>query len=85
MTCPACGGSAAGCGECDAGRIEITQCPLECIDEDVWKIIMLAELFEKGLPPVAGGTLDQAKVFVEAAYFIFREQNYWKRKLKIFD
>ena len=46
---------------------------------------MLAGLFEKGLPPVAGGVLDQAKIFVEAATFIFREQNYWKNKLGVFD
>ena len=48
-------------------------------------MIMLAGLFEKGLPPVAGGVLDQAKIFVETATFIFREQNYWKQKLGLFD
>ena len=43
----------------------------------------MAELFEKGLPPVAGGILEQAKIFVDAARFIFREQRYWKNKLGI--
>ena len=46
---------------------------------------MLAELFEKGLPPVAGGVLDQAKIFVETARFVFSEQSYWKNKLGVFD
>ena len=82
LECVNCSGS--GCDECEkTGRITITDCPLELITNDVWEIIGLAELFEKGLPPVAGGTLDQAKVFVEAARFIFGEQRYWKNKLGI--
>jgi len=55
------------------------------ITADVWEVIMLAELFEKGLPPIAGGVLDQAKIFVDAASFIFREKSYWKSKLGIID
>jgi len=58
---------------------------LKLITEDVWEVISLAELFEKGLPPVAGGVLDQAKIFVDAASFIFREKSYWKHKLGIVD
>ena len=53
------------------------------ITSDVWEVIMLAGLFEKGLPPVAGGTLDQAKIFVEAALFVFAQQAHWKNKLGI--
>jgi len=40
----------------------------------------MAEIFEKGLPPVTGGQLDQAKSFIDAAYFIFNEITYWKNK-----
>lgn len=43
----------------------------------------MAELYEKGLPPVAGGALDQANVFVEAARFVWSEQAYWRAKLGI--
>ena len=46
-------------------------------------IIQMAELYEKGLPPIAGGQLDQAKSFVDAAYFIFNEIQYWKYKMGI--
>lgn len=46
-------------------------------------MIELAELFGKGLPPVSGGTLEQAKSFVDAARFIFAEERHWKNKLKI--
>jgi len=84
LECVGCGGK--GCDECEQmGRWTITTCPLELITSDVWEMIMLAGLFEKGLPPVAGGVLDQAKIFVETATFIFREQNYWKQKLGLFD
>lgn len=45
----------------------MTGCPLEIIGPDVWRAIELAGLYEKGLPPVAGGSLDQAAIFVQAA------------------
>jgi len=63
--------------------VEITQCPLTLIDNNVWEVIKFAGLYEKGLPPVAGGSLDQAKNFIDAASFIFSEQQYWKSKLGI--
>jgi len=82
MECVGCGGN--GCLECDdSGILKIARCPLELISGDVWEIITLAELFEKGLPPVAGGVLEQAKTFVETAKFIFREKAYWKQKMGI--
>jgi hypothetical protein len=82
--CENCNG--LGCEECDGtGRIRITSCPLEVITPDVWEAIRFAELYEKGLPPVAGGALDQAANFIEAAMYIFSVQNYWKNKLGVFE
>lgn len=82
MQCLGCEGS--GCGECDdKGTLAIKGCPLEMITRDVWEVIGLAELFEKGLPPVAGGVLDQAKIFVDATRIVFHEQQYYKKKLGI--
>lgn len=82
MGCMRCSG--AGCEDCDrTGRIQITGCPLEQIGEDVWRVIEYAELYEKGLPPVAGGALDQAHCFIEAARFIMQEQRYWKNKIGV--
>lgn len=82
MVCPGCEGK--GCDECrNTGGIDITDCPLNLITSDVWEIIALADLFEKGLPPVAGGALEQAKIFVETARFVFGEKAYWKNKLGI--
>lgn len=84
MDCIGCGGK--GCKECkETGKLEITQCPLEIITPDIWEIIHYAELYEKGLAPVAGGALDQAKIFTATCRFIFREQAIWKKKLRIFD
>ena len=82
MKCISCDGN--GCGECrDKGTLTIECCPLEYITEDAWEVIRYAELYEKGLPPVAGGALDQARCFVEAASFIFSEKTYWDNKLGV--
>jgi hypothetical protein len=47
-------------------------------------MIEYADLYEKGLPPVAGGALDQCHAFTDACRFIWREQRHWKNKLGIF-
>jgi hypothetical protein len=82
MECPSCGGD-AGCSECnETGRLQIESCPLELVTPDVWEVVELAEFYEKGLPPVAGGVLDQAAAFIEAAAIVFREKAYWKKYWK---
>ena len=82
MRCNGCDGK--GCDDCgDTGEILITQCPLDFITDDVWRVIEMAGFFEKGIPPVSGGVLDQAQSFLDAAAFIFSESSYWKNKLGI--
>lgn len=77
--------SDGSCGDCDVrGKMRITRCPLEYVTPDVLDVIRCAELYEKGLPPVAGGSLDQTRWFVCAADFIFKELAYWKKKLRLF-
>ena len=77
--CAACNGLGGECPECAGrGEIEVTRCPLENLDEEVWILLHCAELYRKGLPPVAGGSLDQAAVFVEAARFIWAEKSHHK-------
>ena len=84
MECVDCGGK--DCRHCGGTEVEeITCCPLDLITADVWELIRFAELYEKGLPPVAGGALDQAKIFIEAAALVFEEQAFWKKKLGVFD
>lgn len=55
------------------------------IPRDVWQFIDYAELFAKGLPPVAGGVLDQAHAFVVLARFVWAEKNRNKAALGTFD
>lgn len=63
--------------------MNMTQCPLEVITRDTWDVIEAAGFYEKGLPPVAGGMLDQAWCFAQAARFVWAEERNWKRKLRI--
>lgn len=82
IPCPGCEG--AGCDNCDdSGEIDITVCPLMIITSDVREVIKYVDLV-KSLPPVAGGALDQAKVFIDAMDFIMNEEQMWKNKLGIF-
>ena len=41
-------------------------------------MIEAADLARKGLPPVAGGALDQTQVFLDACRFIWAETDHWR-------
>ena len=56
-------------------------CPLEYVTDDVWTLLDAAELLAKGLPPVAGGLLDQTRIFVDAARFAWSETDHWRARL----
>lgn len=50
------------------------------------RFIDLARLYlDYGLPPVAGGSLDQTACFIDGAAFVAGEIGYWKRQLGIID
>jgi len=46
-------------------------------------VIRFAKLYRKGLPPIAGGALDQAAIFIDAAEFVWAEQSRHRLELKI--
>lgn len=71
IECPLCYGK--GCEQCEDGMVEITGCP-NAYCSTVVRTIDLIDLFSKGLPPVAGGMLDQAVSFIEAARFLDNEE-----------
>lgn len=57
---------------------ELNQCPAAYVTEDIWHVITLAGFYKQGLPPVAGGVLDQTAIFIAAAEFIWHEEQQYK-------
>jgi len=49
-------------------------CPRADLPPIVWDVLTYADLFAKGLPPDAGGAMDQAAAFVEAARWVWAER-----------
>lgn len=74
IACQSC--NEAGCDDCgQTGYIELTSCPKRMVDRGTLQAIRMADLMKEGLPPVAGGVLDQSAWFVNF-YEVFRsEQN----------
>jgi len=56
----------------------IASCPYKLIDEPTMQAIHIAGFWKKGLPPVAGGMLDQTVSITQACRFIWDEQQQWK-------
>jgi len=71
IECPACHGH--GCKECREGHFEIDGCPNEFCSSVVDSLDVF-DLWEKGMPPIVGGTLDQSVSFVRAAKFFDSEE-----------
>jgi len=77
-------GGVEDCPQCDgSGQMKITECPEKLITDDIWEAIEASSFWEKGIPPVAGGMLDQTHIFIMAARIIISEQQYWKNELGI--
>ena len=70
---PGGGGQCALCG--GTGRLRLTQCPQTAVPCEVWDLWELADLYlEHGLPPVAGGALDQTDSFLTGCRIIQAER-----------
>lgn len=73
IECPACDG--AGCEECsEAGHFVVDGC-LNQYCRQIVPAVELIDLYHQGLPPIAGGSLDQAAWFIEAARWLKSEEN----------
>lgn len=66
----------------DGAEFEIPGCPREMVTGDVWELIQHSRMYEKGLAPLAGGTLDQTRSFTEACGFVWAEEARWKAQVK---
>lgn len=85
MTCGGRPGFIENCPECGGtGKVKITECPLKIVKRETWELIDCIELYlDNGLPPVAGGQLDQAAGFLRAVTFVKNEKAMHKARLKI--
>lgn len=72
IECPVCDG--AGCDQCSHGVFAIDGCPNTFCASMVTPIDLF-DMFANGLPPIAGGVLDQAASFVNAARFFECEES----------
>lgn len=72
LACPIC--DEQGCKACnESGYFELTQCGRKYAAE-MGELVHYADLYEKGLPPVAGGALDQSAWFTDAAQCFWHEK-----------
>ncbi len=69
--CPTCDGR--GCDDCQGGWFTVEGCPSRYVGE-MWQVITMAELMDKGLLPDPGGLLDQCHWFIEAAKWYKNDQ-----------
>ncbi len=65
--------------------MRLTECPLLYCGELINDIIDLCILWSKGIPPIAGGALDQTQSFIRTAIFTLGEIDYWKKKTGVID
>ncbi len=71
IPCTECEGR--GCDHCDRGSYVLDDCPKATVGMDIVNLVRCADLTEKGLPPIAGGSLDQSHWFMEAASYFWSE------------
>lgn len=77
MACPSCDARDSQCPTCGGvGRLRVTEDPHNTVPLRYFKIAQYAEMYiDNGLPPVAGGTLDQSNWFVSAATFCSNDKD----------
>jgi hypothetical protein len=84
IECPDC--NERGCSECEQqGYIQLTSCPKEFVGREISGLATYADLFWKGLPPIAGGVLDQSNWFIEASQVMAQKEARLKAELGVID
>lgn len=72
IECPSCNGG--GCVDCKDGCIVVSGCPNKFC-ASISSTIPLIDLFNKGLPPISGGALDQSASFIAASQYFSAQEN----------
>lgn len=80
IECPNC--DSKGCKECNNGYFTVDGCPNKFCS-DMAYVTQFVDLFQKGLPPISGGTLDQTKWFLDVAEQLTNDEAALKRKAVI--
>jgi len=62
----------------------LTSCPRNQLGRSTIDLIESSDMYSKGLPPVAGGVLDQSQSFIDAHRLLTSDQQTLKRKMGIF-
>lgn len=65
IECALCGSD--GCDECKDGYIVYSSCPSRRLGRDVIDLVHDSEMYEKGIPPVSGGSHEQDAWFINAS------------------
>lgn len=86
QACHVCDGDDPDCATCSGrGEVEYKSCPQAEITPDIWRFFKLKGFAEKGAWPVAGGTLDQTQIFLDAVEYARSEEAAAKARLNISD
>ncbi len=78
VDCPGC--DEKGCGHCNDGSFYLTECPQLFAGEMVDAIQLVDMHKEHGMPPIAGGSLDQSKYYLNLYDETLKQRAYVERE-----
>lgn len=71
----------SGCVGCGGrGRFEVS-CPMRFVEGCTWELLQMASFWKQGLPPAAGGFLEQTESVIRGCEFVWGERERVKREL----
>ena len=75
IRCEHCHGE--GCDRCEYGTATFHGCPCRFVN-DIWPALELADFARNGAWPVAGGTLDQTRCFLQVCRWYWDDEDAMK-------
>lgn len=72
--CVRCSGDDDDCELCSgSGKEPVYRCPVKLVTPDISYFFKFYAMYKQGYLPVAGGVLDQASLFMQAAAIVDKE------------